>query len=106
MTDTIWLQLQYCGSRCRSAKVRCQTMCAVAFGVEFAEAERKNESRADIVAQCDCAQQIGAAAIRQLCRGECSRHDAAARMEATAQMRIISLVAVSSHAVGERRVDG
>ncbi len=71
-----------------------------------AVAERHVEARADVVAERDRAQEGGAAAVLQLGDRERRRHDAAAGMEAAAQMRVVGLVGMAGHAVGERREFG
>ena len=69
------------------------------------EPERHDEAGADVVAQHQRAQQARAVAVRQLGRRQRRRNDRAAGMEAAAGVRIVGLVGVRAHAVGERRID-
>ncbi len=75
----------------------------VGRGIGVRIAERHVEARADVVAERDRAQEVGAAAVGELGDRERRRHDAAAGMVAAAQMGIVGLVGVAAHGVGERR---
>ena len=66
-------------------------------------AERHGEACADVVAERHRAQEVGTAAVGELGDRERGRDDAAARMVAAAQMRVVGLVGMSGHGVGKRR---
>jgi hypothetical protein len=72
----------------------------------IAEAERDDEPRPHIVAERDGAQEVVAGSLRELGGGERRRNRAAARMKGPDRVRIVGLVGMGRHAVGERRIDG
>ena len=74
--------------------------------VKPVDAERYRQPAADVVAEHDGLQQIGAGASRLLRHRQRRGHDAATQVAARRKMRIVRLVGVRRHPVCQRRVDG
>ena len=70
---------------------------------ELVRVEGEGEARADIVAQCDGAQQVLAPTALALGHGERRRHDATAGVGQGWRVRIVGLVGVRSDTIGQRR---
>ena len=87
---------------CCGAEGRAEAVGRVAVSEELVGIERQREPAADVVTECDCAQQRAPAAAYTLGDRQRRRHHAAARMRERARVRIVGLVGVRKHAVGER----
>ena len=90
-----------CGSR---SKHRAETVRRVPVRQKLIRRQRHRQPATDVVAQRDCTQQRHAVAPLALADRQRRRHDAAARMRQRRRVRVIGLVGVRQHAIGERGI--
>ena len=91
--------------RRRRAEHRPEAVGRVAILAELVGIERQIDAAADVVAERHRAQERSAVAPLALGHRKCRRHDRAAGMAQRRRVRIVGLVGVTEHAVGERSID-
>ena len=69
-------------------------------------AKRRRDTRSDVVAERDRAQEAGAVDAESFAGGQRRRHDGGAGMRQRRRMRVVGLVRMGEHAVDERGFDG
>ena len=72
---------------------------------EFVRVQRHREARGQVVAHRDRTQQGAAGHAVAFADRQRRRHDAAARVGERRRMRVVGLVGMGQHAIGQRRVD-
>ena len=100
----IVIQLGERARRCCRAEHRAEAVRGMAGFTKIMRVQRQRQAAAHIVAQRHGAQQLRAVAVLAFAHRQRGGHHATARMRERRRVRIVGLVGVSQHAVGQRRV--